>query len=367
MNHNEFVNQCMLTCIGNKRRLLKNIVDTIEELKIDKKKLNIFDGFAGSSVVSRELSQFADNLYVNDLEPYSYAMARCYFKRPTDEQIEIIKSHIDTMNSMIDEKTFTPGFISKLYAPKDDKNIQRGERCFYTTENANIIDTCMKYVHETVEPELFYYCIVPLLIKASIHVNTAGVFKGFYKNKKGIGQFGGENRDALDRIEKQIRLDYPVWSDNRFTGHVFNKDVNESIKELPDDIDIVYFDPPYNQHPYSSNYFMLNLILSNKPPENPSRVSGIPSDWNRSEYNYKKRAIKSMKDLIQQTIVKTRYIIISYNNEGIITDEDWESILSEYEYTKKTIKYDAYKGSRNLKNRSDKVEEILYIINLKNK
>ena len=226
MNHDEFVNQSMLTCIGNKRRLLKNIVKTIEELKIDKPKLNIFDGFAGSSVVSRELSQFADNLYVNDLEPYSYAMAYCYFKTPTDEQIVSIKHHIDTMNTMINKKTFTPGFISELYSPKDDLNIQRGERCFYTTENANIIDTCMKYVHETVEPELFYYCIVPLLIKASIHVNTAGVFKGFYKNKKGIGQFGGENRDALDRIEKQIRLDYPVWSDNRFTGYVFNKDVN---------------------------------------------------------------------------------------------------------------------------------------------
>ena len=106
MNHNEFVNQCMLTCIGNKRRLLKNIVDTIGELKIDKPKLNIFDGFAGSSVVSRELSQFADNLYVNDLEPYSYAMAHCYFKRPTDKQIEMIKRHIDKMNTIIDEKIY---------------------------------------------------------------------------------------------------------------------------------------------------------------------------------------------------------------------------------------------------------------------
>ena len=64
--------------------------------------------------------------------------------------------------------------------------------------------------------------------------------------------------------------------------------------------------------------------------------------------------------------MKTRYIIISYNNEGIIGEDDWKSILSEYKYTKKTIKYDAYKGSRNLKNRSDKVEEILYVINLKN-
>ena len=268
------------------------------------------------------------------------------------------------MNTMIEKKEFESGFIGELYAPKDDQNIKRGERCFYTTINAKIIDTCMKYIHEKVEPESFYYCIIPLLIKASIHVNTAGVFKGFYKNKKGIGQFGGENRDALDRIEKQIRLDYPIWSDNNFTGHVYNKDVNETVKELPDDLDVVYFDPPYNQHPYSSNYFMLNLILSNKPPENPSRVSGIPSDWNRSEYNYKKRAIKSMKDLIEQTVKKTRYIIISYNNEGIIGEDDWKSILSEYEYKKKTINYDAYKGSRNLKNRSDKVEEILYVIKI---
>ena len=114
MNHDEFVNQSMLTCIGNKRRLLKNIVDTIGELKIDKKKLNLFDGFAGSSVVSRELSQFADNLYVNDLEPYSYAMAYCYFKRPTDEQIVSIKSHIDNMNTMIDYEALENKLIKVL-------------------------------------------------------------------------------------------------------------------------------------------------------------------------------------------------------------------------------------------------------------
>ena len=111
------------------------------------------------------------------------------------------------MNTMIDEKIFTLGFISELYSPKDDRNIQQGERCFYTTENSNIIDTCMKYVHETVEPELFYYCIVPLLIKASIHVNTAGVFKGFYKNKNRlfgrIGFFEMEERQSIDLDTKK--------------------------------------------------------------------------------------------------------------------------------------------------------------------
>ena len=29
-----------------------------------------------------------------------------------------------------------PGFISKLYAPKDSNNIKEGERVFFTTSNA---------------------------------------------------------------------------------------------------------------------------------------------------------------------------------------------------------------------------------------
>lgn len=71
--HDICVYQTMLTCIGNKRKLVKNIRDIIDELRtsLNKDKLNIVDGFAGSSVVSRELSYITDNIYTNDLEYYS--------------------------------------------------------------------------------------------------------------------------------------------------------------------------------------------------------------------------------------------------------------------------------------------------------
>ena len=79
-----YVFQTMLTCIGNKRKLVGNIRVIIDEIRqlLAKDKLNIVDGFAGSSVVSRELTYVSENIYTNDLELYSYLMSYCYLITP---------------------------------------------------------------------------------------------------------------------------------------------------------------------------------------------------------------------------------------------------------------------------------------------
>lgn len=364
-NDESFVLQTMLTCIGNKRKLVNNILDIVKEVStlVSKDKLNIVDGFAGSSVVSRKLSCISDNIYINDLELYSYLMAKCYMKTPSDENKIKIKHHIDTMNEIAKNGPYIEGFISELYAPKDTEDVQEGERCFYTRENALIIDTLRNYIEENVDDELSVYCLVPLLNKASIHTNTAGVFKGFYKDGK-IGCFGGAGKNALTRIMSNIELEMPIWSNYSFNANCYNKDINDFIKELPDDIDLIYLDPPYNQHPYGSNYFMLNLIANNEKPTTISKVSGIPADWNRSNYNKHKEALISMKDLMADGLEKSKYLLLSYNNEGIIKPEEWEELFKDYNIKKYEIKYDTYKGSRNLKQRSNKVIEIMYLVSL---
>ena len=364
-NDESFVLQTMLTCIGNKRKLVNNILDIVKEVStlVSKDKLNIVDGFAGSSVVSRKLSCISDNIYINDLELYSYLMAKCYMKTPSDENKIKIKHHINTMNEIAKNGPYVEGFISELYAPKDTEDVQEGERCFYTRENALIIDTLRNYIEENVDDELSVYCLVPLLNKASIHTNTAGVFKGFYKDGK-IGCFGGAGKNALTRIMSYIELEMPIWSNYSFNANCYNKDINDFIKDLPNDIDLIYLDPPYNQHPYGSNYFMLNLIANNEKPTTISKVSGIPADWNRSNYNKHKEALISMKDLMADGLEKSKYLLLSYNNEGIIKPEEWEELFKDYNIKKYEIKYDTYKGSRNLKQRSNKVIEIMYLVSL---
>ena len=366
MNTDSFVFQTMLTCIGNKRKLVKNIREIVNELCdiLKKDRLNIVDGFAGSSVVSRELSYVSNRLYTNDMELYSYLMAHCFLVTPTNEQKQQITFHINKMNEIAEKGPYTEGFISKLYAPQDTHNIKEGERCFYTRENALIIDTLRQYISNHVEEDLINYCLVPLLTKASIHANTAGVFKGFYKKGK-IGCFGGTGENALSRITKPISLDIPIWNDSPYQAFPSNKDINLLVEELPNDIDVMYLDPPYNQHPYGSNYFMLNLIATYEEPTEISKISGIPNDWNKSNYNSHSSAVESMKNLISKGLQKSTYLIISYNNEGIITSDDWSVIFSDYNVKKYEITYDTYKGSRNLKERSNKVIEIMYLISKK--
>ena len=124
---------------------------------------------------------------------------------------------------------------------------------------------------------------------------------------------------------------------------------------------MTYLDPPYNQHPYGSNYFMLNRIAKNKIDAETSRVSGIPNNWNRSLFNKKAAALSSLEKIIQT--IDSKFIIISYNSEGFISFDEMERMLESYGPLKTVeIKYNTFRGSRNLKNRSIHVSEYLFIL-----
>jgi adenine-specific DNA-methyltransferase len=247
-----------------------------------------------------------------------------------------------------------------LYAPKDDKNIQGGERVFYTSRNAMYIDTTRKLIENIPQNEQKYF-LAPLLSESSIHVNTSGVFKGFYKNREtGAGQFGGRNQDALFRITGDIVLPFPVFSSYNCDKIICCGDSNKIIDNLPE-VDIAYLDPPYNQHPYGSNYFMLNLILDYKYPENTSTISGIPDNWNRSDYNKGNRALKALTNLVEK--IKSKYVIISFNSDGFISFEQMKEMLKKIGKAEiLETKYNTFRGSRNLNNRDIHIKEYLYLL-----
>ena len=269
---------------------------------------------------------------------------------------------INEINSKKFRTDLPIGIIEELYSPKDTKNPQKDERVFYTNENAKIIDNIRRTISEyNLTPEQEKFLISPLLIKASIHNNTSGVFKGFYKDSQtGIGKFGGNAENALVRILGEITLECPIFSDNNCDVKVYNEDVNKLVLDI-DDVELTYYDPPYNEHPYGSNYHMLNTILDYKKPEEVSKVSGIPTDWQKSAYNKNKSAIESLNNLIENT--KSKFILLSYNDEGVIPTEEVREILEKHgKVILKEKDYNTFRGSRNLKGRENKVKELLYIL-----
>jgi adenine-specific DNA-methyltransferase len=240
----EFLCQQLLTYIGNKRALLDFIGDGIRKVqkKVGKKKLKMFDVFSGSGIVARYFKQFSDLLLVNDLEKYSAVINQCYLANQDGLDMDLLQNQYD---EIIEEanKGLTRGIIAELYAPSDDKNIKRDERVFYTARNAMYIDTVRRLINKIPQNEQKFF-LAPLLSEASIHANTAGVFKGFYKNKKtGAGQFGGVKRDSLCRITGDIDLPFPVFSNFNAETVIYNGDANQIIKNTPE-VDIAYLDPP---------------------------------------------------------------------------------------------------------------------------
>jgi len=193
-----------------------------------------------------------------------------------------------------------------------------------------------------------------------MHANTSGVFKGFHKNREGIGQFGGTARNALPRILKPIEVKMPVSSRFSCDVQLHQRDANLLVREL-EPVDVAYFDPPYNEHPYGSNYFMLNLLCDYRRPAQVSRVSGIPADWNRSAYNRAREAEVALFDAV--ATVKACFVLISYNSEGFIPHARFLSALEKLgDVSVMDTRYNTFRGSRNLGNRDTHVTEFLYLL-----
>lgn len=359
----EFLTTQIITYLGNKRRLIGNIEKEIESIaeKSGKEKLVCTDLFSGSGIVARMLKRHSSKLIVNDLENYSSVINSCYLINKKDfpkDECEYLRKKIEDSCRL--EKL--PGIISMNYAPQDDDNIKKGERVFYTHQNAVLIDTYRTLIDKFVPDEnLRKFFLAPLITEASVHVNTSGVFKGFYKDKNtGIGCFGAAGKNALTRIFGRIELKEPVFSNFESDLEIYQKDTVLLSKELKK-LDIAYLDPPYNQHPYGSNYFMLNLILKNKLDVEISKISGITQGWNRSVFNKPYSALKSMEEIVSS--LDSKFIVISYNSEGFISFDEMSEMLKKYGKLKTVeIAYNTFRGSRNLRNRDIHVSEYLFIL-----
>ena len=350
----DYLKDQIITYIGNKRKILPFIERSLNQIGI--KDYTFLDLFSGSGIVSRLAKVHgAKKIIANDLEYYSMVLNSVFLRNEEGD-----KKEFEDLKQDILSRPLFEGWVCENYAPKDDNNIQRGERCFYTRENALIIDSYLEALRN-VPCEVAYMIIAPLIYEASVHTNTSGVFKGFYKNKQGIGQFGGEGKNALQRICGKIDPQFPVFCPNETENVITSLDASD-VAKIVNNVDITYIDPPYNQHPYGSNYFMLNAIAENKCPKEISKVSGIPKDWNRSIYNKRVEGVMQLLKDIEN--VDSKYVLLSYSSEAYLPIKDMVAELAKIGLITnlQEIDYNVFRGSRNLSNRPKKLQEYLITI-----
>jgi adenine-specific DNA-methyltransferase len=365
-----YLTQQIIPYIGNKRGLLPLIRRAVEiALPGGSRGRRFFDLFSGSGIVARLAKYLGFEVVANDWEHYSYILTYAYLCIDQSELtamyrawggVEGILSHLNSLPPPSPAKQY----IARYFCPKDDDRPDyRTERLFYTRYNGLFIDKVRNEIEsiypqeETAKSETLYkeklLLLALLLHGAATHTNTSGVFKAYHKG------FGGHSRDALGRIMKPISLPHPQLIDSERRMRVYREDANNIVKKKDIDgspFDIVYIDPPYNQHQYGSNYHMLNTIAlwdsipineSITPGEPGQNRAGIRKDWinTRSDYCYRDRALAAFEDLIES--VRSRNMLISYSTEGMIP---FESMIAACARRGKvslvTNEYVKYRGGR---------------------
>ena len=155
----------------------------------------------------------------------------------------------------------------------------------------------------------------------------------------------------------------PEIINNNIKAKAYNKNVDDLIATV--EADVLYSDSPYNSREYLPNYHILETIAKYDNPV----IKGITGmrDYSsqKSDFCSKKTVKTAFETMIMNA--KVKHIIISYNNEGLISTEDLSNLCKKYAVDKtfelKRIPYRKYK-SKNLSD-SDELVEQLYVFEKK--
>ena len=321
----EYVFHQLIPYIGNKRKLLGLINQAIAKTEMGTP-ATFLDLFAGSGVVSRMAKKQGFRVISNDWEPYAREINQCYVacnSAPAFKHFGGYEAAIANLNAVVPREDW----ITRHLCPADDAqyDIQK-ERMFYTHANGMMIDAMRIQLQcwqvDSLLSDFEMSCLLaPMLYQACYTSNTSGVFKGFHNG------WGGQTKTALYRILSEFQLKPAVFHNNGQQNAVYRMDavqLAEKLREDGEDIDIAYLDPPYNQHPYGSNYHVLNTItLWDKPPLTQQiegrNKSAIREDWRterRSPYNHRSDAADAYHALLQS--LDAKYILTSYSTDGTI-------------------------------------------------
>ena len=326
--------------IGSKLSILDFIDSTINDFTNINKDTAIFcDIFAGTSAVGKYFKRSGYNVISNDIQYYSYITGKHFIEN--NKPIEFnklkeqnIKNPFDYLNQIDGIK----GFIYNNYCEEGTKN-KEFKRLYYTNENAQKIDAIRKKINDWKENDLItneeFYYLLTCLIEASDKVaNTASVYEAFLKNIK---------KSAEKKLEL-LPLDILIGRNK--TYKMYNKNANDLIKEISGDI--LYMDPPYNTRKYDTNYHILETISLYDNPDIKGKTGVRVDTSKKSAYCSKSLVINAFEDIIKNANFK--YILLSYNDEGIIPFEKIQAIMSKYgEYKVYETNHKRFKADSNRK------------------
>jgi len=253
--------------IGSKRTLVPLISVVSGHLPVR----SACDLFAGTTRVGQALRRLGLEVHSNDLATYSEVLGRAYIEagdRVDRAELEALLAELQGLEGR--EGWFTEAFCrrSRYFQPANGARIEA------------IREAIEDYALPPVERALL---LTALLLAADRVDSTTGLQMAYLKS------WAPRSHNALE-----LRLPEAVPGP---PGRVTRLDANVLAPSL--DVDLVYVDPPYNQHSFFSNYHVWETLMRWDDPETYGvACKRLDCRDERSAYNSKRRAPAAFAELL---------------------------------------------------------------------
>ncbi|MEK7564797.1 MAG: DNA adenine methylase [Patescibacteria group bacterium] len=343
--------------IGSKLSLLEFLEESINKV-VDKNCRIFCDLFAGTGIVGSYFKKKGYSVIANDIQYYSFVLNKQYIENHEHLEFKKLINILPKLKNIEigERKNFVcdylsnikgiKGFIFNNYCLGGTQN-QEFQRQYFSDENGKRCDAIRTEIEKWKKEKFitdneYYFLLATLIETIDKRANTASVYGAFLKQLKKTAQ--------MPFVLKPAEL---IVNDQEH--QVFNEDINDLVSRVKGDI--LYLDPPYNHRQYATNYHLLETVAKYDNPKIHGKTGLREYENQKSLYCSKVEAKKTFKDLILNA--RTKYIFLSYNNEGFMTLNDIKEIMSlrgKYGYF--TKEYNRFKADKD-KNRDYKANKTL--------
>lgn len=313
--------------IGSKKTIIDFIAESINKV-VGNNYFVFCDLFAGTGAVGAHFKKSGYKIIANDLQYYSYVINRHVIQNHLEMRFDGLLDTVPSLSlcgienrknlvcNYLTQLTGEEGFIFQNYSPASVKYSEY-ERMYFTEENAKQCDAIRKRIEKWKQNNLiddneYYFLIASLIDSADKYANVLSVYGAYLK------KFRSKALKPFQLFPLELII-------NDQEHEVYNMDANQLIERIAPDI--LYIDPPYNDRQYATNYHLLETIAKYDAPEIYGKTGLRKYEHQKSSYCYVSYAKKSLEDLIIKS--KSKYIFISYSNEGIIPSEDIRNMLEK--------------------------------------
>lgn len=309
---------------------------------------SVTDIFSGTGVVSRHFKGNGCSVNSNDLLYFSYVLNKGVLEMnsPVSRHLKDIIDHLNHL-SVQNSSWFNidSAFIYQNYSPTTSCS-----RMYFQNENALKIDMIRQEIerlrNDVSEVEYFY--LLSLLLNAVPYVSNI------------TGTYGAYLKYWDKRTYNPLKLQEIEIKSSDVMCHCYNMEAIDLAHHI--ESDLVYLDPPYNGRQYFSNYHIMETIARyDNPPI--KGVTGMRIEPEKmSDFCKKSKAELAFRELL--TSLNCRYILLSYNNEGLLPTEKMSEIIREsgIRNTFRLFEYDYRRYKNKIPNNNSGLKEQLYFI-----